>query len=70
MLQKLGGAVPSPFDCWLLLRGIRTLPWRVRAHCDNAGLVASFLAVAPEGGGGALPRPGERTPVTRSRDGR
>lgn len=47
-LQKLGGAVPSPFDCWLLMRGIRTLPWRVRAHCDNAGLVATFLASHPK----------------------
>jgi cystathionine gamma-synthase len=48
LLQKLGGAVPSPFDCWLLMRGIRTLPWRVRAHCDNAGLVANFLASHPK----------------------
>ncbi len=47
-LQKLGGAVPSPFDCWLLLRGIRTLPWRVRGHCDNAGIVARFLASHPK----------------------
>jgi cystathionine gamma-synthase len=46
-LQKLGGAVPSPFDCWLLLRGIRTLPWRMRAHCDNASLVATFLSTHP-----------------------
>ena len=43
-LQTLGGAVPSPFDCWLLLRGIRTLPWRMRAHCANAAGVARFLA--------------------------
>lgn len=47
-LQKLGGAVPSPFDCWLLMRGIRTLPWRIRGHCDNAGLVATFLASHPQ----------------------
>ena len=46
-LQKLAGAVPSPFDCWLLLRGIRTLPWRMRAHCANAGVVARFLAKHP-----------------------
>ncbi len=45
--QKLGGAVPSPFDCWLLLRGIRTLPWRMRGHCDNAGIVARYLASHP-----------------------
>jgi cystathionine gamma-synthase len=43
-VQQLGGAVPSPFECWLTLRGIRTLPWRVKAQCDNAGRVAAFLA--------------------------
>jgi cystathionine gamma-synthase len=43
-LQALGGAVPSAFDCWLLMRGIRTLPWRMRGHCENAGAVAAFLA--------------------------
>lgn len=43
LIQQVGGAVPSPFDCWLLLRGIRTLPWRVRAHSDNAMRVARFL---------------------------
>ena len=44
LIQKVGGAVPSAFDCWLLLRGIRTLPWRMRAHCANAAAVARFLA--------------------------
>jgi len=47
-LQTLGGAVPSPFDCWLLLRGIRTLPWRMRAHCASAAGVSRFLASRPE----------------------
>ena len=42
-IQKDGGAVPSPFDCWLILRGIRTLPYRMRAHSENAARVASFL---------------------------
>ena len=46
-LQGNGGAVPSPFDSWLVLRGIRTLPWRMRAHCANAGAVAAFLAEHP-----------------------
>jgi cystathionine gamma-synthase len=46
-LQSSAGAVPSPFDCWLVLRGIRTLPWRMRAHCSNAAAVASFLAGHP-----------------------
>lgn len=41
--QHYGGAVPSPFDCWLCLRGIETLPYRVRAHSDNAAVVARFL---------------------------
>jgi cystathionine gamma-synthase len=44
LIQQVGGAVPSPFDCWLLMRGIRSLPWRVRAHCANARAVATFLA--------------------------
>jgi len=43
-IQHLCGAVPSPFDCWLTLRGMRTLSVRVRAHCENAARVASFLA--------------------------
>jgi len=46
-LQSLGGAIPSPFDCWLLMRGIRSLPWRMRGHCENAQAVARFLAVHP-----------------------
>jgi len=47
MLQGLGGAIPSPFDCWLLLRGIRSLPWRMKGHCANAAKVAAFLAAHP-----------------------
>jgi cystathionine gamma-synthase len=46
-LQALAGAIPSPFDCWLLLRGIRSLPWRMRGHCANANAVARFLASHP-----------------------
>jgi cystathionine gamma-synthase len=48
MAQGIGGGVPSGFDCWLLLRGIRTLPYRVRGHCANAKLVAQFLADHPK----------------------
>jgi cystathionine gamma-synthase len=44
LIQQVGGAVPSPFDCWLLMRGIRSLPWRMRAHCANARAIAGFLA--------------------------
>ncbi len=43
-IQAEGGAVPSPFDCWLISRGMRTLPWRMRAHSENAMKVATFLA--------------------------
>ncbi len=43
-IQTTGGAVPSPFDCWLLLRSIRTLPYRMAAHSAHALRVAQFLA--------------------------
>jgi cystathionine gamma-synthase len=43
-IQYEGGAVPSPFDCWLILRGMRTLPWRMRGHSENAMKVADFLS--------------------------
>jgi cystathionine gamma-synthase len=46
-LQKLGGAAPGPFDCWLVHRGIYSLPWRMRAHCENALRVAQFLETHP-----------------------
>lgn len=42
-LQVTTGAVPSPEDCWLLSRSIRTLPYRMRAHNENAMKVAEFL---------------------------
>ena len=47
-IQQQGGAVPSPFDCWLVLRGIRTLPYRMRAHSENAAKVAKFLDGHPK----------------------
>jgi cystathionine gamma-synthase len=43
-IQSTGGAVPSPFDCWLLQRGMRTLPLRVRAQSESALKLAHFLA--------------------------
>jgi cystathionine gamma-synthase len=46
-LQKSLGAVPGPFDCWLVLRGIKTLAVRMRQHCDNARRVAGFLDEHP-----------------------
>lgn len=46
-IQKLTGSVPSPFDCWLLLRSMPTLPLRVRQQCHNAATMAAFLADHP-----------------------
>ncbi|HEX7613273.1 MAG TPA: PLP-dependent transferase, partial [Candidatus Limnocylindrales bacterium] len=43
-LQNAIGAVPGPFDCFLVLRGLRTLAVRMDRHCANARVVASFLA--------------------------
>jgi cystathionine gamma-synthase len=42
-LQNAIGAVPGPFDSWLLLRGLKTLALRMRAHCIGAARVAEFL---------------------------
>jgi cystathionine gamma-synthase len=46
-IQTTGGAVPSPFDCWLILRGMRSLPWRMRAHSENAFKIATWLTDHP-----------------------
>jgi cystathionine beta-lyase/cystathionine gamma-synthase len=43
-LQKSLGAIPGPFDCWLVLRGIKTLAVRMRQHCENAHVVALRLS--------------------------
>jgi cystathionine gamma-synthase len=43
-LQKSLGAVPGPFDCWLVLRGLKTLAVRMRQHCENAHVVALWLS--------------------------
>ncbi|MCL2856783.1 MAG: PLP-dependent aspartate aminotransferase family protein [Oscillospiraceae bacterium] len=45
--QKLG-PVPSPFSCWLMLRGLKTLHLRMRAHCENAMAVAKWLEGQPQ----------------------
>jgi cystathionine gamma-synthase len=47
-VQQIGGAVPSPFDCFLLVRSIKTLPYRMRAHCSNGMALASFLESHPK----------------------
>lgn len=46
-IQQTGGAVPSPFDCFLLLRSIKTLPYRIKGHCENAMILAQYLEKHP-----------------------
>jgi cystathionine beta-lyase/cystathionine gamma-synthase len=43
-LQKSLGAVPGPFDCWLVLRGLKTLAIRMRQHSENATRIAEYLS--------------------------
>jgi cystathionine gamma-synthase len=47
-LQNSIGAVPGPFDSWLLLRGLKTLAVRMRAHCEGAEAVVAHLANHPK----------------------
>jgi len=46
--QAVGGAILSPFESWLLLRGMKTLAVRMRAHCENATKIARYLAEHPK----------------------
>lgn len=46
-LQNAAGAVPGPFDCWLVLRGLKTLALRMRQHCANAQAIAEWLEDQP-----------------------
>ena len=46
-LQNATGAVPSPFDCWLTLRGLKTLELRMQRHAENAQRIAEALAAHP-----------------------
>jgi cystathionine gamma-lyase len=46
--QNAAGAVPGPLDCWLALRGIKTLPVRMDRHCDNAQKIAEYLEAHPK----------------------
>ncbi len=47
-VQKSVGAVPSPFDCWLTLTGLKTLPLRMERHSSNGMAVARFLEKHPK----------------------
>jgi cystathionine beta-lyase len=46
-IQNASGAILSPFDSWLVIRGIETLPLRIKQHCENARAVAEFLENHP-----------------------
>jgi cystathionine beta-lyase/cystathionine gamma-synthase len=47
-VQKAAGGVMSPFECYLVLRGIKTLPVRIRQHEENGRAVAEFLSTHPK----------------------
>jgi cystathionine beta-lyase/cystathionine gamma-synthase len=47
-IQKSCGAVPGPLDCFLVLRGIKTLHVRMRQHCENGALIAHYLRKHPK----------------------
>ncbi len=71
-LQKSLGAVPGPFDCWLVLRGLKTLAVRMRRHCENAKAVAEFLRGQPPVGQVLYPglpdHPGHEIAARQMRD--
>lgn len=48
MVQHVGGAVPSPFDCYFLTRSIKTLPYRMKGHYQNAMALATYLEKHPK----------------------
>lgn len=47
-IQKSCGAVPGPMDCFLVLRGIKTLGVRMKAHCENGKIIANWLRNHPK----------------------
>ena len=53
--QNAAGAVPAPFDCYLVLRGVKTLAVRMERHCANARAVVDLLVGHPRRRAGALP---------------
>jgi cystathionine beta-lyase/cystathionine gamma-synthase len=48
LVQKAAGGILSPFECYLVLRGIKTLPLRMKAHEENGRAVAEFLSTQPK----------------------
>ncbi len=66
LIQKAAGGVMSPFECFLVLRGIKTLPLRIQQHEENGRAVAEFLSTHPKVS--KLAYPGLKTPsAIRSR---
>ena len=47
-IQNSAGAIPGPMDCFLVLRGIKTLHLRMKQHCENAKTIAHFLQAHPK----------------------
>ncbi len=47
LVRKTIGSIQTPFDAWLALQGVKTLPMRLAAHCENAGQVARWLEAHP-----------------------
>ena len=48
LVQQMGGAIPSPMDCYFLARSIKTLPYRILGHVHNAQLLAGYLEKHPK----------------------
>src|SRR6201987_4880417 len=71
-LQKSLGAVPGPFDAWLVLRGIKTLALRMRPHCLHAAAIAAALERQPRAGRAFSPglptHPGHAIAASQMRD--
>ena len=66
-LQNAVGAVPSPFDCYLVLRGVKTLAVRMERHCANARAVAEHARRPPRGRRACCTRASPTIPATTSR---
>ena len=47
LVRKTIGSIQTPFDAWLALQGVKTLPMRLAAHCEHAGIVARWLGAHP-----------------------
>ena len=47
LVRKTIGSIQTPFDAWLALQGVKTLPMRLAAHCEHAGIVARWLEAHP-----------------------